>query len=67
MDDDMRTFVASAEGLLQIFDRRLVSPQDRQTPSSDMVGAWRANDKPKYETGVKAWQGVLDKAPYLPR
>ena len=65
IDNDMRTFVAAAEGLLQFFDTVLVEGK-RPAPTSDMRGAWDAGDKPKFETGVKAWQGVLDKAPYKP-
>ena len=65
IDNDMKTFVAAAEGLLQFFDPVLVDGK-RPAPTSDMRGAWDADDKPKFETGVKAWQGVLDKAPYKP-
>lgn len=60
--DAMNVLVASSEGLLQFTDPRLAS--GRATPTSDINGAWKAGDKTKFETGLKAWQAVLSKPPY---
>ncbi len=62
---DMGILVAACEGLLQRIDP-VVASNVRPAPSSDMNGAWKAGDKAKFETGVKAWQDVLTKAPYKP-
>jgi hypothetical protein len=62
LNGTMNVVVLSSEGFLQTIDQLLAS--GRPSPGSDMGSAWKTNDKPKFEAGVEAWEGVLSKPPY---